>query len=158
MEKITLDITEMAHGGSAIGRASRGRTIFVPLTIPGEKVRAQIVSEKNKYAQAELVQVLQASPERVTPQCQHFTVCGGCHFQHMSYLAQLDAKENIVRDQLARLGGFKQANVQPTLPNPEPWAYQVEMVLSPVGNGRLVNFSQVLRELIPNEDSHISRP
>lgn len=158
MEKITLDITEMAHGGSAIGRASRGRTIFVPLTIPGEKVRAQIVSEKNKYAQAELVQVLQASPERVTPQCQHFTVCGGCHFQHMSYLAQLDAKENVVRDQLARLGGFKQANVQPTLPNPEPWAYQVEMVLSPVGNGRLGYWSPVKREVIPIEECPISRP
>jgi 23S rRNA (uracil1939-C5)-methyltransferase len=66
METITLDVTEMAHGGSAIGRAKRGRTVFVPLTIPGEKVRAQIVSEKNKYAQAELIQVLQPSPERVT--------------------------------------------------------------------------------------------
>jgi 23S rRNA (uracil1939-C5)-methyltransferase len=158
MEKITLDITEMAHGGSAIGRASRGRTIFVPLTIPGEKVRAQIVSQKNKYAQAELVQVLQASPERVTPRCQHFAVCGGCHFQHMSYEAQLAAKENVVRDQLARLGGLKQANVQPVLPNPEPWAYRVEMVLSPVGNGRLGYWSPVKREVIPIEECPISRP
>ncbi|MAT96075.1 MAG: hypothetical protein CL608_02945 [Anaerolineaceae bacterium] len=158
MEKITLDITEMAHGGSAIGRASRGRTIFVPLTIPGEKVRAQIVSQKNKYAQAELVQVLQASPERVTPRCQHFAVCGGCHFQHMSYEAQLAAKENVVRDQLARLGGFKQANVQATLPNSEPWAYQVEMVLSPVGNGCLGYWSPVKREVIPIEECPISRP
>ncbi len=158
MEKITLDITEMAHGGSAIGRASRGRTIFVPLTIPGEKVRAQIVSQKNKYAQAELVEVLQASPERVAPRCQHFATCGGCHFQHMSYPAQLKAKEAVLRDQMARLGGFKQANVQPVLPNPEPWAYRVEMVLSPVGNGRLGYWSPVKREVIPIEECPISRP
>lgn len=158
MEKITLDITEMAHGGSAIGRASRGRTIFVPLTIPGEKVRAQIVSQKNKYAQAELVQVLQASPERVTPRCRHFAACGGCHFQHMSYPAQLEAKESVVRDQLARLGGFKQANVQPVLPNPEPWAYRVEIVLSPAGNGRLGYWSPVNHEVIPIEVCPISRP
>ncbi len=158
MEKITLDITEMAHGGSAIGRASRGRTVFVPLTMPGEKVRARIVSQKNKYAQAELVEVLQPSPERVTPRCQHFAVCGGCHFQHMSYQAQLVAKESVVRDQLARLGGFNKANVQPVLPNPEPWAYQAEMVLSPVGNGRLGYWSPVKREVIPIEECPISRP
>ncbi|MCB8928486.1 MAG: class I SAM-dependent RNA methyltransferase [Ardenticatenaceae bacterium] len=158
MEKITLDITEMAHGGSAIGRASRGRTIFVPLAIPGEKVRVQVVSQKNSYAQAELLQVLQPSPERVTPRCQHFAVCGNCHFQHMSYEAQLAAKENVVRDQLARLGGFKSANVQPVRPNPEPWAYQVEMVLSPAGNGRLGYWSPVKREVIAIEECPISRP
>lgn len=158
MEKVTLDITEMAHGGSGIGRASRGRTIFVPLTVPGEKVRAQIVSEKNKYAQAVLVQVLQPSPERMMPRCQHFAVCGGCHFQHMSYGAQLAAKEGVVRDQLARLGGFKQANVLPVLPNPEPWGYRVEMVLSPVGNGRLGYWSPVQREVIAIDECPIARP
>ena len=158
MEKITLDITEMAHGGSGIGRASRGRTIFVPLTMPGERVRAQIVSQKNKYAQAELVQVLQASPERVAPRCQHFAVCGGCHFQHMSYPAQLAAKEAVVGDQLARLGGFKKAPVQPVLPNPGAWGYRVEMVLSPVGNGRLGYWSPVKKEVIAIEECPIAQP
>ncbi|MEZ4591230.1 MAG: class I SAM-dependent RNA methyltransferase [Chloroflexota bacterium] len=158
MEKVTLDITEMAHGGSGIGRANRGRTVFVPLTLPGEKVRAQIVSEKNKYAQAALVEVLQPSPERVTPRCQHFAVCGGCHFQHMSYAAQLAAKEAVVRDQMARLGGFKGAAVRPVLPNPEPWGYRVEMVLSPVGNGRLGYWSPVQKEVIAIEECPITRP
>lgn len=158
METITLDVTEMAHGGSAIGRANRGRTVFVPLTIPGEKVRAQIVSEKNKYAQAQLVQVLQPSPERVEPRCQHFGVCGGCHFQHMAYGAQLAAKERVLRDQLARLGGFKSANVLPVMPNPEPYGYRVEMVLSPAGNGRLGYWSPVQREVIAIEECPIARP
>ena len=158
MEILTLDLTEMAHGGSALGRANRGRTIFVPLTIPGEKVRVQIRSQKNKYAQGEVVQVLKASPERVTPECQHFGVCGGCHFQHMSYTAQLEMKEKVLRDQLARLGGFKQVNVQPVLPNPKQWAYRAEMVLSPVGTGRLGYWSPVQKEVIPIEECPISQP
>ncbi|GJM42511.1 MAG: putative RNA methyltransferase [Ardenticatenaceae bacterium] len=158
MDKVTLDISDMAHGGSGIGRASRGRTIFVPLTMPGEKVRAQIVSQKNKYAQAALVQVLKASPERVEPTCQHFGICGGCHFQHMSYEAQLKVKEGVVRDQLARLGGFKTANVQPVVPNPEPWGYRVEMVLSPVGNGRLGYWSPVQRKVISVDECPVARP
>ena len=158
METVTLDLTEMAHGGSAIGRANRGRTVFVPLTIPGEKVRAQIRSQKNKYAQAELVQVLKPSPERVTPHCQHFGICGGCHFQHISYPAQLEVKEKVVRDQLARLGGFKQANVQPVLPNPRPYAYRADMVLSPAGNGRLGYWSPIKKEVIPIEECPIAQP
>ncbi len=158
METITLDLKKMAHGGSAMGRAKRGRTVFVPLTIPGEKVRVQIRSEKKKFAQGELLQVLQESPERVTPRCQHFEVCGGCHFQHMTYAAQLEAKESVVRDQLARLGGFKQANVQSVLPNPQPWEYRVEMVLSPVGDGRLGYWSPIKKEVIPIEECPIAQP
>ncbi|MCP4418886.1 MAG: class I SAM-dependent RNA methyltransferase, partial [Chloroflexi bacterium] len=158
METITLDLTKMAHGGSAMGRAKRGRTVFVPLTIPGEKVRAQIRSQKNKFAQGELLLVLQPSPERVAARCQHFGVCGGCHFQHMSYVAQLKAKENVVRDQLARLGGFKRANVQSVLPNPLPWEYRAEMVLSPVGNGRLGFWSPIKKEVIPIEECPIVQP
>lgn len=158
METITLDLTKMAHGGSAMGRAKRGRTVFVPLTIPGEKVRAEIRSQKNKFARAELLQVLQPSPERVTPRCQHFGVCGGCHFQHMSYAAQLRVKENVLRDQLARLGGFKQANVQPVLPNPLPWEYRVEIMLSPAGNGRLGYWSPSKKEVIPIEECPIAQP
>lgn len=121
-------------------------------------MRAQLVSQKNKYGQAELVEVLQPSPARVTPRCQHFAVCGGCHFQHMSYTAQLAAKEAVVRDQLARLGGFKRANVQPVLPNPEPWTYRVELVLSPAGNGRLGYWSPAKRKVIAVAECPIARP
>ena len=72
--------------------------------------------------------------------------------------AQLDVKAGVVRDQLARLGGFKRANVLPVLPNPEPWGYRVEMVLSPVGNGRLGYWSPVQREVIPVDECPIMQP
>lgn len=158
METVTLSLTHMAHGGSAIARKKPYSTIFVPLGIPGERVRAQIVSKKNKHAQAEIVELLDASPERVQPRCAHFGICGGCHFQHIDYHAQLRIKRNVVVDQLARIGKIKNAPVAEMLPNPQPYAWQVEMVLSPVGNGRLGYWSPFLREIIPISECPISHP
>ena len=137
MERLTLDLTEFAHGGSAVGRAKRKRTVFVPGGIPGEKVRVEIHSEKNKYAYANLVSVLKASPERIEPNCEYFGVCGGCHFQHLAYDAQLEAKQQVTIDQMMRIGNLKNAPVALTIANPEPWAYRTEMSLSPTKNGRL---------------------
>ncbi len=158
MEKLTVDLTEMAHGGSAVGRAKRKRTVFVPGGIPGEKVRVEIHSEKNKYAYANLVDVLQASPDRVEPKCVYFGVCGGCHYQHMTYTVQLTAKQEVTRDQMLRIGNMKDAPVAATLPNPEPWAYRVEMNLSPAGNGRLGFWSPKEKQVIPIESCPITRP
>ena len=73
-----LDLTGMAHGGSALGR-HEGRVIFVPYALPGERVLARIVQDKERYAHGEVVEVLTASPERVAPRCPHFGpgLCGG---------------------------------------------------------------------------------
>lgn len=158
METITLDVTEFANGGYAVGRAGRGRTVFVPYAIPGEKVKANIHTEKNKVAYAHLQQVLKASPERVAPRCPHFGVCGGCHFQHMAYEAQLRAKQAVVVDQMWRIGNVKDAPVRPTLPHPQLWAYSTEMSLSPVAGGGLGFWSPVEKRIIPIESCPISRP
>ncbi len=158
METITLDLTEFANGGYAVGRAGRGRTVFVPFAIPGEKVKATIHTEKNKVAYARLQQVLKASPERVEPRCPHFGVCGGCHFQHMTYAAQLRGKQAVVADQMLRIGNVKDAPVSPTLPHPQPWAYNLEMNLSPVAGGGLGFWSPVEKRIIPIESCPISHP
>ncbi len=158
MESITLDVTEFANGGYAVGRAGRGRTVFVPYAIPGEKVRAAIYAEKNKVAYARLQQVLKAAPERVEPRCPHFGVCGGCHFQHMSYEAQLRAKQTVVVDQMLRIGNVKDAPVQPTIPHPHPWEYNTAMSLSPVAGGGLGFWSPAEKRVIPIESCPISHP
>ena len=158
MEKLTLDLTEFAHGGSAVGRAKRKRTVFVPGGIPGEKVRVEIHSEKNKYAYANLVSVLKASPERIEPNCEYFGVCGGCHFQHLTYEAQLEAKQQVTVDQMMRIGNVKNAPVALTIASPEPWAYRIEMSLSPTKNGRLGFWSPKQKEVIPIESCPITRP
>lgn len=110
MIELTLD--GIAHGGEAIGRHA-GKTVFVPYAIPGERVRIELVEERERWARARLVEVLQASPDRVAPPCPYFgpDKCGGCQWQHIAYTRQAELKQEIVADQLRRLGHLSQPAV-----------------------------------------------
>src|SRR5690606_20614839 len=127
---IEIELVAMAHGGSALGRHDQ-RTIFVPYTIPGERVRARIVQDRGRVAVADGVQLTEASADRVYPRCPHFGPgrCGQCQWQHINYLAQLLLKQDVLADQLARIGGFDEADVQPVIPAPEPWGYNYHMTM-----------------------------
>src|SRR5262245_1169685 len=76
-QRVTLELTGVAHGGEAIGR-HEGRVFFVPYGLPGETVTAEITLDKSDYARAEIVEIVQAAPERVTAPCAYFGMCGGC--------------------------------------------------------------------------------
>ena len=121
----TLRLTGIAHGGEALGRAE-GKVIFVPYCIPGETVCAQVVQEKERWARARLLEVLEPSPDRVEPPCPYFGpgLCGGCQWQHIAYPRQLALKREIVRDQLQRLGHVDDPPVRPTLAVGDPWGYR----------------------------------
>jgi 23S rRNA (uracil1939-C5)-methyltransferase len=135
---ITLKMTQMAHGGSALGR-HEGKVYFVPYALPGETVRVEVEVDKNRWAQARLVEVLEPSPDRVAPPCPYFgpRACGGCQWQHARYPAQLVYKADVVRDQLARLGGLDGVPVHPTRAAGEPWEYRnhVQLHAAPAGLG-----------------------
>lgn len=149
----------MAHGGDALGRDENGRVIFVPYAIPGEKVRVEIVDDQERFAHARLLDVLEPAAERFEPRCPHFGVCGACHWQHMTYEAQLKYKEEVVIDQLQRIGHLQDANVRPTLANPEPWTYGVDVSFSPTPNGEKLGFwSPVMEQVMAIEECHIIRP
>jgi 23S rRNA (uracil1939-C5)-methyltransferase len=158
MNELTLTMTIMAHGGAAMGRDGNGRPIFVPYTIPGETVRARLTTEKRHFARADLLEVLEPSPDRVEPKCPYFGRCGGCHFQHMRYEAQLEAKRIVVADQLQRIGGFDDVAVRPVKPNPSPWQYRSDISLSPVEGGGLGFWSPAERQVIPIEACPILHP
>jgi 23S rRNA (uracil1939-C5)-methyltransferase len=141
-ETITLQLTAMAHGGSALGRCEgdgplAGRVLFVPFAIPGETVRVEVVEAHTRWARARLLEVLEPSPHRVEPPCPYFGPgqCGGCHFQHIAYEAQAEFKHDVVKDQLARVGGLQQVSVQDIIGAAEPWSYRnhVQFHLSPDG-------------------------
>jgi len=155
MTELTLKVTDMAHGGTAIGRDENGRPHFIPFTIPGETVRIRVTAEKKQYYRAELLEVLKPSPDRISARCPHFGPCGGCHFQHMTYERQLQAKQGVVRDQLHRIGGFKNVVVQPIIPHPTPWQYLNDIEFSPVGDGRLGFWSPSQKQVIPINECHI---
>jgi 23S rRNA (uracil1939-C5)-methyltransferase len=125
MEKpFTLTLTALAHSGDALGRLPDGRAVFVPFALPGERVRVRLIEERKRYARAELLEVLTPADERLTPRCAHFTLCGGCQFQHMPYEMQLQAKWESLRSHLTRTGGLDDPPLQPIVPSPARWNYR----------------------------------
>lgn len=96
-----LIIEKSVYGGAGLAR-SEGKVIFVPFTLPGETVEAEITNDRGGYAEAELINVLEPSPERVSPPCSYFGECGGCHYQHATYVQQLEIKRQILRESLER--------------------------------------------------------
>ncbi len=119
-----------------MGRLPDGRAVFVPFGIPGELVRVRLVEEKKNFARAELLEVLEPAAERIVPRCNHFGECGGCHYQHIPYEAQLKAKTEILRDQLQRIGKIENPPVRPMVACPDPWYYRnhIQFHLSKDGN------------------------
>ena len=158
-QSFELTLHGMAHGGRAVGRHG-GKAIFVPYAIPGERITARITDDRKRYAFAEGVRLLEASPQRVPPRCPHFGPegCGGCHFQHIAYEAQLQYKREVVADQLQRIGGFADPQVLPTLPSPQPWAYRSHATFHVDADGRLCFVGTDDTSLVPIEECHILRP
>lgn len=156
---IELEITTMAHGGSAIGRYE-GRTVFVPYAIPGERITARIVQDKGRFAHAEGVMLLEGAEARVQPECPHFGPgrCGGCHWQHIAYEAQLAFKQNIVTDQLTRIGGIANPPVLPTIPSPNAWQYRTHVTLHVTDDGQVGFVGTDDQHIVPIEECHIIRP
>jgi 23S rRNA (uracil1939-C5)-methyltransferase len=99
------------------------------------KLFARIVEEHKNFARAELVEVVKASLERIVPRCRHFGVCGGCHYQHLPYAAQLQLKTNILCDQLTRIGKLQNPPVQASVAALDEWNYRnhVQFHLDPSG-------------------------
>ena len=84
-DTIEVRVGNLVYGGDAISRLADGRAVFVPFTIPGEMVRLRLIEEKARFTRAELVEVVEPSPMRISARCCHFFLCGGCHYQHLSY-------------------------------------------------------------------------
>ena len=153
-----ITLTTFAYGGDAMGRLEDGRAVFVPFGLPGERVRVRLTEEKRGFARGELVEILEASPNRIIPRCKHFGVCGGCHYQNLPYEEQLKAKTEILRDQLTRIGKIENTPVQKMVESPSPWNYRnhVQFHLTEEGGlgyvGAGVSFAQ---GLIPITECHL---
>lgn len=108
----TVEIERLSHEVRGIGRV-RGKTVFVDNALPGETVRLSYTASRSKFAEGVAVEVIEASANRCAPRCRHFEDCGGCALQHMQPAAQIQAKQQILLDQLQRFGGI---SVPETLP------------------------------------------
>jgi 23S rRNA (uracil1939-C5)-methyltransferase len=135
MPPFEIKIEKLIYGGEGLAYHN-GATVFVPFVLPGELVRATPVEEKKKFVRARVEQLLESSPARITPRCQHYTVCGGCDYQHIPYESQLDYKTEILRETLRRLGRIEWPGVITTHASP-PWAYRnrAQWKVRPLGAG-----------------------
>jgi len=121
---MNVEIHDIAFGGKGVGRID-GLVVFVPFTIPGEKVEVAVTRRKKKFAEARLLSVETPSPDRVEPPCPYFGRCGGCAYQHIGYEAQLAIKGAQVEQTLRRLGRLSEpVPMQPVIPSPSPYGYR----------------------------------
>lgn len=118
-----VTIEKLVQGGKGLG-FFKEKPVFVPYTLPGEKVRVQILRYKSKVYDGKLLEVLEPSPNRVTPPCPYFGECGGCQWQHMTYETQLKLKQVIIRETLERIGEIGNPNVLATLGSPQPFGWR----------------------------------
>jgi tRNA/tmRNA/rRNA uracil-C5-methylase (TrmA/RlmC/RlmD family) len=121
---IPLIVERLVFGGAGIGRLSNGKICFVRQVLPGERVKVRWHTERASYVEAELEEIIGASPDRVAPGCLVYGQCGGCHYQHISYPLQLVIKGDQVREVLRRMGGVSDPPVEPVLPSPLQYGYR----------------------------------
>ena len=155
MRLVDLRIEDIAFGGKGVAR-EHGKAVFVPYTIEGELVSAEILREKKQFAEAELIEVKESSPNRVGPQCPYFGRCGGCAYQHISYEQQLAIKWRQVRDALQRIGKLKEIPLRPIIPSPKNYAYRNRITVH-AEDGVIGFFRRDSHHLIDIEQCPISR-
>lgn len=163
-ELIEVTIADLSDTGDGVGRWDH-RVVFVPDTVPGDRVIVRLVHVKPKFAHGTVQQLLQPSPQRIRPHCIVADKCGGCQWQHIDYEYQLVAKRNQVIQALERIGGFVQPPVDPVLVAASPLGYrnkatypldtsatgQVQAGYYQKGSHQLINLNQC-----PVQDPHLN--
>jgi 23S rRNA (uracil1939-C5)-methyltransferase len=128
IQTVQLTIEKAVYGGDGLARLpadehGKGKSVFVPFVLEGERVEAAVTEQKPGFARAQLEAVLDPSPARVSPQCPYFQRCGGCHYQHSSYEHQLKMKATILRETLHRSGKIE-LPCELRVRHSPPWNYR----------------------------------
>ena len=135
---LSVRITDIGNDGEGIGKVD-GYTLFIKDAVIGDRVSAKIMKAKKNYAYAHLEEILEPSPYRSEPRCPISRQCGGCQLQNMTYVRQLQFKQDKVRNNIVRLGGFDgdfiDSIMEPIIGMDEPWRYR-NKAQYPVGSDR----------------------
>jgi 23S rRNA (uracil1939-C5)-methyltransferase len=128
-QELELHIDSLAYGGNGVARLN-GFVVFVRRGLPGDTVRARVTKVKRSHAEALAVEVVEAGANRVDAPCAHYPACGGCRFQDLAYDAQLEAKQEQVREALRRIGGIAEPPVEPIVPAESQFFYRNKLEYS----------------------------
>src|SRR5258706_1838690 len=126
--RVELDIPPVAFRGYGIGRVDNF-VVFVPFVVEGERVEVEIVEVKRRYATADLVRVITASPQRVEPRCPYYMKCAGCQYQHIEYAFQLELKRKQIRDVFQRIGKMPEPPIEAVVGSPRDYPYRNKIVV-----------------------------
>jgi 23S rRNA (uracil1939-C5)-methyltransferase len=162
MDLFEARIETIASGGAGLARIE-GKPVFIKGSIPGERLVCRITKEHRSWAEAEMLELLDASTDRVKPVCGLYGICGGCNLQHLEYKAQLTAKTAILKDAFARIGGL--CAPEPAVVPSEPWEYRNRMQFHAIrerdkkSSGVLWSLkSEKSSDLVPITDCPIADP
>ncbi|WP_407482679.1 23S rRNA (uracil(1939)-C(5))-methyltransferase RlmD [Elizabethkingia meningoseptica] len=128
--------------GVSVGKTEDGKTILVNGAVPGDLVNARLKKSKKNYIEAEAVEILEESPYRVDARCMHFSVCGGCKWQNLSYEKQLEFKQDEVLNNIRRIGGLEDFETLPILGSEQQYFYRNKMEFS-FSNARWLTLEEV---------------
>jgi 23S rRNA (uracil1939-C5)-methyltransferase len=154
-ETYQVTMEKMVYGGDCMGRLPDGRAVFVPFVLPGEQVQIEIIEDKKRFAKGRPVNILQASPDRITPRCIHFGICGGCQYQELDYTKQLEVKQSIMLDQLQRIAKIDHPPLQPIVPSPSSWNYRNYVQFHLGQHGELGYVAADGEHLLPITECHL---
>jgi 23S rRNA (uracil1939-C5)-methyltransferase len=162
------EVERIAAGGAGIARPE-GQVFFIPYTAPGDRIRARITADRGSWGEAELEELIEASPRRTTPRCPLYPAfgrggapaCGGCTLQHLNYESQLEVKAGILRETFIRIAHVPLDEFE-IFPSP-PWEYrnrvQLHRYAGPENTGERPGFKSARSgRVVPLEDCPAADP
>ncbi len=128
-ETYKVRIESIAFEGKGIAHIN-GKVVFVRNAIPGDLVEIVLIKNKKDYADGKVIEILEPSPNRITPKCKHFGVCGGCSFQNLLYVEQINWKRKFVQEALQKIGKLTNIEINQPLPSPLVFSYRNKVEFS----------------------------
>lgn len=160
-ERAEVIVEKLVHGGSGLARLESGQAVFVSGVLPGERVAVQIRRKRKGFLEADLIEVIVPSQDRIEPLCRGEKQCTGATWPHIAYPAQLRYKEEILLDALARTGGMRPRRPLPILPSHRTDHYRLRTqfnVRSKEGTQRIGFFRQGSYDLVEVDDAFLIDP
>src|SRR5665648_189113 len=154
-DQLKIEFEKFTYGGETIGHTEDGKTVFTFYVLPGETAFVKPYYIKKRYQKAALISILNESKERIIPVCPHFSVCGGCHYQHIKYEKQLEIKQNLVIDQLIRIGGISHPPVKEIVGADSQFNYRNSIQFHINETGELGFQAAASQQIIPISECHL---